>query len=188
MSGSRQSGGCVFTVVAQFISTISWDIQYLQNNSGMAIRHCYLCPVERPKILWLCYMALLLFKLLPVLLAQLIFFVTKFHISFVINSWASLWDSGEAWETKVFSTIKRQAANMGWGLSWEGPNRVLLSYSNNNGNNSGSWHLFYASSVTGIMLPWNTSLIHTIIVESTFHRWGLNQVETDITKIWTFVF
>lgn len=166
----------------QFISTISWDIQYLQNNSGMGIRHCYLCPVERPKILWLCYMALLLFKLLPVLLAQLIFFVTKFHISFVINSWASLWDSGEAWETKVFSTIKRQAANMGWGLSPEGPSRVLLSYSNNNGNNSGSWHLFYASSVTGIMLPWNISLIHTIIVESTFHRWGLNQVETDILR------
>lgn len=154
----------------------------------MGIRHCYLCPVERLKILWFCYMALLLFKLSPVLLAQLIFFVTKFHISSVINSWASLWDSGEAWETKVFSTIKRQVANMGWGLSWEGPSRVLLSYSNNNGNNNGSWHLFYAYSVTAIMLPWNISLIHTAIVESTFHRWGLKQVETDITKVWTLVF
>ena len=38
----------------------------------------YMSFREELKILWLCYMADLLFKLLPVLLAQLLFFVTTF--------------------------------------------------------------------------------------------------------------
>ena len=57
---------------------------------------------EELKILWLYCMADLLFKLLPVLLTQLLSFVIHVHILATINSWTTLLWPTEAWETKAF--------------------------------------------------------------------------------------
>ena len=66
----------------------------------------------------------LLFKLLPVLPAQLLFFcyyVFTFFQSLILEP--VFCDSGEAWETKAFPQRKRQVEDMedGGSLSWEGP-------------------------------------------------------------------
>ena len=73
------------------------------------------------KILWLCYMTDLLFKLLPVLLAPLLFFVIMCSHFPNHNSWAKfLWLRKEAWETKAF--LQTRCKWKTWGdLSWEGP-------------------------------------------------------------------
>lgn len=137
---------------------------------------------KKLKILWLCYMLFYCLNCYQFSRPNWYFLLLNFIflLSLILEP---------VCETQVrpgrlkFFYNQEAGSKHGAGSFMEGPNRVLLSYSNN-----GSWHLFCAYSVTAIMLPWNISLIHTIIVESTFHRWGLKQVETDITKIWTFVF
>lgn len=113
-------------------ATCSWlpfgGVLYCFSNcntvAGICVIYSYLCTSGRNERFCDCHIAYLLFKLIPVLLAQLSVLSPCVHILSIINSW-----SGKAWKTTAF--LQTRDSQMKWGEQsfLRRHYRVLVPYS-----------------------------------------------------------